>query len=57
MIFHRNQPYGLLLASSITAETIAEICNGEPLPKCPEVKRIVEVRSRHNLAKVVNMNR
>ncbi len=30
-------------------------CNGEPLPECPEVKRLVEVRSRHNLAKVVNM--
>ena len=52
-----NHSYGILLANSITADTISEICNGEPLPECPEVKRLVEVRSRHNLAKVVNMNR
>ena len=52
-----NHSYGILLANSITADTISEICNGEPLPECPEIKRLVEVRSRHNLAKVVNMNR
>ena len=46
-----NHSYGILLANSITADTISEICNGEPLPECPEVKRLVEVRSRHNLAK------
>ena len=52
-----NQTYGLLLANSITAETIADICNGEPLPECGTAKQLLEVRERHQLAKVVNMNR
>ena len=53
-----NQPYGLLLASSITAETIAEICNGEPLPGYHSTKKLVGTHtSEHQkFDKVVNMN-
>lgn len=54
-----NQPYGLLLASSITAETIAEICNGEPLPGYHSTKKLVGTHTNEpqKFDKVVNMNR
>ena len=42
-----NQPYGLLLASSITAETIAEICNGEPLPGYHSTKKLVRTHTNN----------
>jgi hypothetical protein len=53
-----NQPYGLLLASSITAETIAEICNGEPLPGYHSTKKLVGTHTNEHqkFDKVVNMN-
>lgn len=53
-----NQPYGLLLASSITAETIAEICNGEPLPGYHSTKKLVGTHTNEpqKFDKVVNMN-
>ena len=53
-----NQPYGLLLASSITAETIAEICNGEPLPGYHSTKKLVGTHTGEHkkFDKVVNMN-
>ena len=53
-----NQPYGLLLASSITAETIAEICNGEPLPGYHYTKKLVGTHTNEpqKFDKVVNMN-
>ena len=53
-----NQPYGLLLASSITAETIAEICNGEPLPGYHSTKKLVGTHTgeHQKFDKVVNMN-
>lgn len=53
-----NQPYGLLLASSITAETIAEICNGEPLPGYHTTKKLVGTHTNgpQKFDKVVNMN-
>lgn len=53
-----NQPYGLLLASSITAETIAEICNGEPLPGYHTTKKLVGTHTNEpqKFDKVVNMN-
>ena len=53
-----NQPYGLLLASSITAETIAEICNGEPLPGYHPTKKLVGTHTNEpqKFDKVVNMN-
>ena len=53
-----NQPYGLLLASSITAETIAEICNGEPLPGYHSTKKLVGTHTNkpQKFDKVVNMN-
>ena len=53
-----NQPYGLLLASSITAETISEICNGDPLPGYHSTKRLVGTHTNEpqKFDKVVNMN-
>ncbi|MFC2722757.1 DsbA family protein [Granulicatella adiacens] len=53
-----NQPYGLLLASSITAETISEICNGEPLPGYHSTKKLVGTHTNEpqKFDKVVNMN-
>lgn len=53
-----NQSYGLLLASSITAETIAEICNGEPLPGYHSTKKLVGTHTNEpqKFDKVVNMN-
>ena len=53
-----NQPYGLLLASSITAETIAEICNGDPLPGYHSTKKLVGTHTNEpqKFDKVVNMN-
>lgn len=53
-----NQSYGLLLASSITAETIAEICNGEPLPGYHTTKKLVGTHTNEpqKFDKVVNMN-
>ena len=53
-----NQPYGLLLASSITAETISEICNGDPLPGYHSTKKLVGTHTNEpqKFDKVVNMN-
>ena len=53
-----NQPYGLLLASSITAETIAEICNGDPLPGYHSTKKLVGTHTNEpqKFDKVLNMN-
>ena len=53
-----NQPYGLLLASSITAETISEICNGDPLPGYYSTKKLVGTHTNEpqKFDKVVNMN-
>ena len=52
-----NHSYGILLATVLRRIPLVKFVMVSPLPECPEVKRLVEVRSRHNLAKVVNMNR